>query len=86
MTFTTLTYLVFLPVVFGVYWSLKNRTHQNVLLVLVSYFFYGWWDFRFCSLMLFSSLVDYTLTLLIGRTEDQATRRRLLIGSCVEKL
>jgi alginate O-acetyltransferase complex protein AlgI len=83
MTFTTLTYLVFLPAVFALYWSLRQRTHQNLLLVAVSYFFYGWWDFRFCLLMMFSSLVDYTITLRISSSEDPKLRRALLTFACL---
>jgi alginate O-acetyltransferase complex protein AlgI len=83
MTFTTLTYLVFLPTVFALYWSLKKRTHQNLLLVMVSYIFYGWWDFRFCFLMMFSSLMDYVLTLRISQSEDPKVRRAYLVGSCI---
>jgi len=82
MTFTTLTYLLFFCVVFAGYWSLKSRTHQNALLVVASYFFYGWWDFRFCALMMFSSLVDYTITLAIANTEAPRRRKLLMLTSC----
>ena len=44
MTFTTLTFVLFLTLVFALYWAIRNRTAQNALLVAVSYFFYGWWD------------------------------------------
>ena len=79
MTFTTLTFLLFLPVVFSLYWSLKDRFRQNVLLLFASYFFYGWWDYRFCFLMLFTSLLDYSIGLLIYRSTVLRWRRLLLI-------
>jgi len=68
MTFTTLTFFLFLPVIFTVYWLLdwvfdrqdaaKVRS-QNILLIGASYVFYGWWDWRFCLLMLASTWIDY---------------------------
>ena len=79
MTFTTLIFLVFLSTVFLLYWSLKNRFHQNVLLLFASYFFYGWWDYRFCLLMFATSLLDYSVGLLIYRTAAPRWRRLLLI-------
>src|SRR5262245_24521742 len=81
MTFTTFAYLLFLPIVFGIYWAVRERRAQNAVLVVASYFFYGWWDFRFCFLMLASSLVDYWITLRIDRTEDGTQRKRLLFVS-----
>ena len=83
MTFTTLTFIVFLAVVFTAYWLLRNRIAQNALLVMASYFFYAWWDWRFCSLMLVSSLVDYSVGLGLGRARSPAARRGLLVVSIV---
>jgi alginate O-acetyltransferase complex protein AlgI len=83
MTFTTLTFLLFFVVVFALYWSLRNRMAQNVLLVAVSYFFYGWWDWRFCWLMLASSLLDYFVGLGLDRWTGERKRKWLLaLGMC----
>jgi alginate O-acetyltransferase complex protein AlgI len=79
MTFTTLTFLIFFVMVFAVYWSLRNRMAQNVLLVIVSYIFYGWWDWRFCWLMLAASLLDYFVGLGLDRWTSQ-TKRKLLLA------
>jgi len=49
MTFTTITFALFFIIVFGVYWSIRSKTWQNVLLLVASYIFYGWWDYRFCG-------------------------------------
>jgi D-alanyl-lipoteichoic acid acyltransferase DltB (MBOAT superfamily) len=86
VTFTTLTYLLFLPAVFALYWSLRDRWRQNVLIVAASYFFYGWWDVRFCSLLLFSSLVDYLVGLGLGRASRTRPRRLLLAASLTTNL
>ena len=61
MLFNSLTFLVFLPIVFGVYWFalLRSVKAQNVWLLLASYVFYGWWDWRFMGLIAFTSAVSY---------------------------
>ena len=79
MTFTSLTFIIFLTLVFPLYWTLKDRFYQNVLLLCVSYFFYGWWDFRFCLLMFTTSILDYGVGLLIYQTTSLRKRRWLLV-------
>ena len=61
MLFNSLTFLIFLPIVFGVYWFVLARSAkaQNVWLLLASYVFYGWWDWRFMGLIAFTSGVSY---------------------------
>ncbi|MEX2213385.1 MAG: MBOAT family O-acyltransferase [Phycisphaeraceae bacterium] len=75
MNFATLTFLLFLPLVFSLYWLIRGRTSQNVLLIVASYLFYGWWDWRFCSLMLISSLIDYLVGRMIHGSSVKRTRR-----------
>jgi alginate O-acetyltransferase complex protein AlgI len=78
MTFTTLTFLLFLAAVFSLYWVLRHRQAQNLLLVVASYFFYGWWDWRFCGLMLAASLLDFGVGLGLNRVETPRKRRVVL--------
>lgn len=78
MTFVSLTFLLFLSVVFTLYWVARRRLYQNALLVAASYFFYGWWDYRFCALMLASSLVDFGIGAALAKVDSQSGRRRLL--------
>lgn len=61
MLFHSLPYLVFLVVVFVLYWNVLGGRHraQNLLILAASYFFYGYWDYRFLGLIVFSSLVDF---------------------------
>ena len=61
MLFNSFEFLLFLPTVFLLYWFVfqKNLKIQNVLLLAVSYLFYGWWDWRFLSLIVISSVIDY---------------------------
>ena len=60
MLFDTPVYFVFLALVVVVYWRLRWRA-QNVMLLAASYFFYGWWDWRFLLLMIGSTTIDYVI-------------------------
>ena len=80
MLFNSIDFAVFLPVVFVLYWFVtqRNLKLQNVLIVVASYVFYGWWDWRFLSLILFSTLLDYTIGVLLLK-ENDATKRKILL-------
>lgn len=82
MLFDSPAYLVFLTAIVLLYWRFGWRK-QNLLLLAASYFFYGWWDWRFLGLMLLSTLVDYKFALVIGNTTNQRLRKTLLISSLV---
>jgi alginate O-acetyltransferase complex protein AlgI len=86
VTFTTFTFVVFLLIVFALYWWRPDRRRQNVLLLMASYVFYGWWDWRFCSLMLLSSLLDYWAGLSIERLTTPAFRRAVLAATMASNL
>src|SRR5680860_142330 len=80
MLFNSLDFAIFIPIVFLLYWFVfqKNLRIQNFLIVVASYFFYGWWDWRFLALIAFSTLVDYS----VGRalaTEHRTSRRKVLL-------
>ena len=66
MIFNSLEYFIFLPLVLALYYALGRRG-QNGLLLAASYFFYGWWDWRFLSLLLVSTGIDYAVGLAIAR-------------------
>jgi alginate O-acetyltransferase complex protein AlgI len=61
MLFNSFNYLIFLPIVFFLYWFLtaKSLSAQNLLLLLASYFFYSFWDYRFLGLLVFSTFLDF---------------------------
>ena len=66
MLFNSLEFAPFLLIVFALYWLLaKSRNLQNVLILLSSLLFYGWWDWRFIGLLLFSTLLDYGFGFLV---------------------
>lgn len=83
MLFNSIEFAIFLPVVFALYWSVfkSNLKLQNVFLIVVSYIFYGWWDWRFLSLIIFSSAVDYLVGLGLGKFDKSSTRKILLATS-----
>ncbi len=81
MLFNSYIFLVFLPVVFLLYWRIRSLRLQNIFLVVASYIFYGWWDWRFLSLLAVSSLADYLIGLRMSETQDNRKRRLLLICS-----
>jgi D-alanyl-lipoteichoic acid acyltransferase DltB (MBOAT superfamily) len=80
MLFNSIDFAIFLPIVFILYWFVfnKNLKYQNILIVVASYVFYGWWDWRFLSLILFSTLVDYSVGLALSKQSDKKKRRFLL--------
>ena len=66
MQFDTYTYALFLPLVFFIYWGLRKHLRwQNLFLLVASYVFYGWWDWRMLSLILLTSLSTWGTALLM---------------------
>lgn len=88
MLFNSLEFALFLPIVFGLYWFVFNHNikHQNLLILGSSYFFYGWWDWRFLSLIIFSTIVDYFIGKALFQQENQRKRKILLWTSCIINL
>ena len=87
MTFTSFTFLIFLGIFFPVYWlAHADRRVQNSLVLVASYIFYAWWDWRFLGLILISSLVDYLMGLAISASRDPRHRRYFLAVSIVTNL
>ena len=81
MLFNSIEFAIFLPIVFLLYWFVtqRNLKLQNLLLLVSSYVFYGWWDYRFLSLIIISSTVDYIIGLQLKKKENAKTRKLLLI-------
>src|SRR5215217_2089198 len=83
MLFNSIEFIVFFTIVFVLYWFVLNRhiKAQNAFLLIVSYFFYGWWDWRFLLLIFTSSSIDYFLGNQIWKTENPVLRKRLVLVS-----
>lgn len=87
MLFNSIDFLIFFPVVFVLYWSLNKKIGlQNILLLIASYIFYAWWDWRFLSLIVISSIIDYTAGLKIYNAQNGKKRKLWLIISLVANL
>lgn len=66
MLFNSIDYLFFLPIVFLLYWIvIKQLRWQNLLIVVASYIFYGWWDYRFLLLIVFTTVCSYVCALVV---------------------
>ena len=78
MLFNSIEFAVFLPVVFLLYWFVFNRNLrlQNLFVVVASYVFYGWWDWRFLLLIAFTSLCSYGSGLWIGKYRNSPQKAR----------
>jgi D-alanyl-lipoteichoic acid acyltransferase DltB (MBOAT superfamily) len=85
VVFNSFEYAVFLPLVLLIYWRLRHK-QQNVLLLVASYLFYGWWDYRFLGLLAFSTLMDYAIARKLDSAKDERSRRAFLTMSIVGNL
>ncbi len=85
MVFNSFEFFVFLALVLVLYWGLKRRA-QNLLLLAASYVFYGWWDYRFLSLIAISTVADFLIAKRLGATAAESRRRRWLLASLAVNL
>ena len=88
MLFNSIDFAIFLPVVFALYWFVfKNSLKlQNLLILAASLVFYGWWDWRFLFLLLFSSFLDFNIGKRLYKTTDPKHRKALLWISIIVNL
>ncbi len=85
MLFNSLQFAIFFTIVYSLYLVL-NHKWQNRMLLIASYIFYGSWDYRFLSLIVISTVLDYFCGLKIDSTEDIKTRKRFLFLSVLGNL
>lgn len=83
MLFNSIDFAIFFPVFFVLYWFVtnKNVSLQNFLIVIASYVFYGWWDWKFLFLIIFSTLTDYMAGIALQRTQKKIWRKSILFTS-----
>ncbi|MFT4698462.1 MAG: alginate O-acetyltransferase complex protein AlgI [Flavobacteriaceae bacterium] len=88
MLFNSIDFAIFLPTIFILYWFVtnKNLKLQNLLILISSYIFYGWWDWRFLSLIIFSTIIDYLIGVSLSKQENQTKRKMLLWTSILVNL
>lgn len=80
MAFTDQSFAIFLPVVFGLYWAVRYKTAQNLLLLVASYVFYGFVHPWFCLLIATSTISDYLCGLLLDKRGRSQTFRKWILG------
>ena len=81
MLFNSIEFFIFLPIVFAFYWGVfgKSLRWQNAFVVLASYVFYGWWDWRFLILIAFTSFCSWGSGLLVKKYQDDGSNRAKII-------
>jgi alginate O-acetyltransferase complex protein AlgI len=82
MLFNSFEYAIFLPLVFILYWlvSSRNINIQNLLLLISSYIFYAFWDWRFLFLLIFVSVLSYSIALFIQKAGQKEQKKKWLIA------
>ncbi len=84
MLFNSIDFAIFLPIVFILYWFIfkRNLQLQNILLLVASYIFYGWWNWKFLGLIAFSTVLDYIVGLTLNnpkiKTKSTIIRKSIL--------
>lgn len=94
MLFTSFAFFIFLPLVFAAYWLLGSPEGrpgvrfrlQNLLVVVASYVFYGWWDWTFLLLIFFTSIWAYGSGLSLARTDSSVCRKGVVVLALVVNL
>lgn len=83
MTFNSIEFAIFLPIVFAGYWILKNRLRwQNLFVLVASYVFYGWWSWKFLILIAFTTLCSYLSGLTMNKMwvgKNQVVTRKVAL-------
>ena len=76
MLFPTIEFGIFFLIVFAASWAVRGWPEaRKLLLVGASYFFYGWWDWRFLGLLFLSTVINYLAGLALARTERVGKKR-----------
>lgn len=94
MLFNSITFAVFLPIVFLIYWVIGyarlnaaiKLVIQNGFIIVASYVFYGWWDWRFLLLIAFTSFCSWGSGLLIGQANTQSKAKAWMIANVILNL
>ncbi|MBN2483112.1 MAG: MBOAT family protein [Candidatus Omnitrophica bacterium] len=81
MLFNSIDFAIFLPIVFFLYWAIRDLKIQNLFLLTASYVFYGFWDWRFLGLIFISSIVDYLVGINLQYAQKETRRKALLLFS-----
>ena len=85
--FNSLEFLFFLPIVFALYWLCARRANlRNLVIVIASYAFYGWWDYRFLALLALSTASSYASGIAIEKCQERKTAKWICAANVVFNL
>ena len=85
--FNSLEFLFFLPIVFALYWLCAGRANlRNLVIVIASYAFYGWWDYRFLALLALSTASSYASGIAIEKCQERKTAKWICAANVVFNL
>ena len=85
MVFNSIVFLIFIGVFFPVYWLLHGRARMFWCLA-ASYLFYGWWDWRFLGIVAFTTILDFSLGILIEDATSDDARKKMVRYSVIANL
>lgn len=86
MLFNSFIFFIFLGIVLPIFYVLPTKNSKNAFLLIASYFFYGYWDWRFCSLLAISTIIDFVLGQKLYKASSLKTRTSLLVISLIANL
>ncbi len=86
MIFTQAEFFVFFAAVMAGLLAIRSNTPRKAFLLAASYYFYAWWDWRFCALLLYCTILNYAVGLGLGRTDQPGVRKLLVATSVVGSL
>lgn len=89
MLFNSVTFVIFFFIFYNLYWWLNNKFElkiRNIFILISSYIFYGWWDWRFLSLIFISSLADFLIGLKMHQYSNRSAKKLLLLSSIIVNL
>ena len=86
MLFNSFVFFIFLGIILPIFYSLPSKNSKNLFLLISSYFFYGYWDWRFCSLLAISTIIDFLVGRQLFKTINIRRRKQLLIISLFSNL
>lgn len=82
MLFNSLSFAIFLPIVFGIYWLLPHK-YRWISLLISSYYFYMSWNIKYVSLILFTTIVSYVTAIMVERTDNKKRKKTYLVTALI---
>ncbi len=86
MLFNSFIFFIFLGIVLPIFYVLPNKSSKNLFLLIASYFFYGYWDWRFCLLLALSTFIDFFIGKMLFNSVNEKKRKSLLFLSLLSNL